>query len=123
MPAWEKWAESIAADTLAALAEAADAPMLTPSLFSAERRLPLAAVIEDLPANRAELELSIQAITIAADVSWSRFLPSPLAGGRKSFATCCPTGSSSPSAAETVVAELSALLAPLSIAFEDVLIW
>jgi hypothetical protein len=67
-PVWEKWAGSIAADAGAALAAAADAPALAPSLISAERTKPLADVIEDLPSDHSGMGLSVQMITIAADL-------------------------------------------------------
>jgi hypothetical protein len=66
--AWEKWARSVAADAQAAFVAAADAPALTPLLGSADRSTPLADLIEDLPPDRSEMELSVQAISIAADV-------------------------------------------------------
>ncbi|HEY1301250.1 MAG TPA: hypothetical protein VGF07_12185 [Stellaceae bacterium] len=67
-PAWEKWAGSIAGDALAALGAAAETPMLAASLAAGERKLPLAAVIEDLPAEHGGATLSIQAIKIADDM-------------------------------------------------------
>jgi hypothetical protein len=65
---WERWAGSIATDAAAALAAAADGPALTPSLASAERTERLSNLIDDLPTDCRHLELSLQAIVIAADL-------------------------------------------------------